>query len=377
MEILEGFWHYGIVFVIMLTVLVFVHEMGHYLVARRNGVRVEVFSIGFGPEMIGWTDRLDTRWKISLIPLGGYVKMFGETLAPDEPGLAGPPLTSEERQVSFHHKRLGQRAAIVVAGPLANFLFAVVIFALLFSIVGQPYTLPRVDSVLPGSAADQAGLLPGDLFKAVDGTPIERFEDLQQIVSQRPETPIEIVVERDGREVRLSATPTLNEFEDSFGNVHRIGQLGVKRHGKDRVRHDPLTAVWQAGKETVRLTAATLSAVGQMIAGTRPVDELGGPLRIAKMTGDVLQVDPASMIWLMAYISINLGLINLFPIPMLDGGHLLFYVAEVVRGKPLGARAQEYGFRIGLALVLTLMVFATWNDLVQLRVVDFIKGLMT
>jgi regulator of sigma E protease len=377
MEFLEGVWQYGIVFVVMLTVLVFVHEMGHYLVARRNGVRVEVFSIGFGPELIGWTDRAETRWKISLIPLGGYVKMFGETPVAEEPGAADTPLAPAEREVSFHHKRLAQRAAIVIAGPVANFLFAIVVFALLFSIVGQPFTAPRVDSVVPDSAAERAGLMPGDLFKMVDGMTIERFEDLQQIVSQRPETPIEIVVERDGREVRLTATPTLREFEDRFGNQHRVGQLGIKRHGKELVRHDPLTAVWQATKETARLTTATLAAVGQMITGVRPADELRGVLGIAKMTGDVLQVDTASMIWLMAYISINLGLINLFPIPMLDGGHLLFYIAEAVRGKPLGLRAQEYGFRIGLALVLTLMVFATWNDLVHLRVVDFIRGLVT
>lgn len=378
MELIEGIWFNVILFLILITVLVFVHEMGHYLVARWNGIRVEVFSIGFGPEVFGWNDRHQTRWKISLIPLGGYVKMFGEMLVPDKESGAEPSsLSPEERAVAFHTKSLGQRSAVVVAGPAANFVFAVLVLALLFAISGQSYTVPRVENVLPGSAAEQAGFQPGDLFKAIDGTAIERFEEVQRIVGLRPNVPLEIVVLRDGREVTLTATPTLKEFEDNFGNVHRIGQLGVSRGGKERVRHDPATAVWQAGKETVQLTFATLTAIGQMITGTRPAAEIGGPLRIAKLTGDVARSDLPYLIWFMAYISINLGLINLFPIPMLDGGHLLFYVAELVRGKPLGARAQEYGFRFGLVLVLSLMVFATWNDLVYLRVVDFIKRLVT
>ncbi len=379
MELIEGIWFNVILFLILITVLVFVHEMGHYLVARWNGIRVEVFSIGFGPEVFGWNDRHQTRWKISLIPLGGYVKMFGEMLVPEKESGAEPSsLSPEERAVAFHTKRLGQRTAVVVAGPAANFLFAVVVLAFLFAISGQAYTVPRVENVLPGSAAEQAGFQPGDMFKAIDGTAIKRFEDVQRIVGLRPNVPLEIVVLRDGREVTLTATPALREMKDSRGNViQRIGQLGVRGSARESVRHDPVTAVWRAGKETVDLTFATLTAVGQMIAGTRPASEIGGPLRIAKLTGDLAQRDVAYLIWFMAYISINLGLINLFPIPMLDGGHLLFYMAELVRGKPLGARAQEYGFRFGLVLVLTLMVFATWNDLVYLRVVDFIKRLVT
>lgn len=377
MELIEGIWLYVILFLIVITLLVFVHELGHYLVARWNGVRVEVFSIGFGPEIFGWTDRHDTRWKISAIPLGGYVKMFGEMLVPADGAQSESSLPPEQLAVSFHAKRLGQRSVIVAAGPIANFLFAILVFAVLYSTFGQAYTLPKVDKVLPDSAAEAAGLQPGDVFKRIDGAAIERFEDVQRIVGLRPDVRLEIVVLRDGREVTLHATPALEEIEDRAGNIHRVGRLGVGRDSKDRVRHDPLTAVWQAGKETFHLTFATLTAIGQMITGTRPADEIGGPLRIGKLIGDVAQNDLANVIWFMAYISINLGLINLFPIPMLDGGHLLFYIAEAIRGKPLGARAQEYGLRLGWALVLTLMVFATWNDLVYLRVFDIIKRLMT
>ncbi|MFQ5954042.1 MAG: RIP metalloprotease RseP [Kiloniellales bacterium] len=373
MEFFEGIWFHVILFLILITVLVFVHEMGHYLVARWNGVRVEVFSIGFGPEVVGWTDRHQTRWKISLIPLGGYVKMFGEMLVPEkEPGAETSSMSPAERAVAFNTKRLGQRSAVVVAGPIANFLFAVVVFALLFSTFGQSYTVPKVTSVMPESAAERAGLRPGDVFKVIDGMAIDRFEDVQRIVGLRPNVPLEIVVLRDGREVTLTATPVLKELKDSRGKiVQRVGLLGVHGSARESVRHDPVTAVWRAGKETVDLTFATLTAVGQMIAGTRPADEIGGPLRIAKFTGDVAQRNLPDLIWFMAYISINLGLINLFPIPMLDGGHLLFYMAEMVRGRPLGARAQEYGFRLGWVLVLTLIVFVMWNDIVYLGWINF------
>ncbi len=378
MEFLEGVWLYVLLFLLVITVLVFVHEMGHYSVARWNGVRVEVFSIGFGPEIFGWTDRHDTRWKISAIPLGGYVKMFGEMLTP----VAGAedessPLSPAERAVSFNAKRLGQRVAIVAAGPIANFVFAVLVFAVLFATLGQSYTQPKVDKVLPGSVAEAAGFQPGDVFKSIDGTAIERFEDVQRIVGLRPEVPLVIVVLRNGQEVTLNATPALEEIEDRAGNKHRVGRLGVGRDSKDRVRHDPATAVWQAAKETMHITMATLTAVGQMITGARPADEIGGPIRIGKMIGDVAKYDMANVIRFAAIISINLGLINLFPIPVLDGGFLLFYLVEAIRGKPLGARAQEYGMRLGLALVLTLMAFATWNDLLYLRAFDFIKRIIT
>lgn len=377
MELLGGLWTYVVPFLVVLTVLVFVHELGHYWVARRNGVRIEVFSIGFGPEIFGRTDRAGTRWKFSAIPLGGYVKMFGDADAASTPSGAVRTMTDDEKAVSFFHKRLGQRAAIVAAGPIANFLFAIVALSLLFSIYGQPFTPADVGTVQPDSAAAAAGIQPGDVIVEIDGRGIQRFEEVQQIVRLNPGTPITLVVERDGERIALEATPEVAEVTDRLGNSHSIGMLGIGRSGMEYKRHDPLTAVWQAGRETFNLVVGTLGAVGQMISGDRGTEELGGPLRIAQMSGEVAQTGVVALIWFMAILSINLGLINLFPIPMLDGGHLLFYAVEAVRGRPLGERAQEYGFRIGLALVLTLMIFATWNDLVQLRVVDFFRNLVS
>jgi regulator of sigma E protease len=353
-------------FLVVLTVLVFVHELGHYLIARYNGVRIEVFSIGFGPELFGWNDRSGTRWKFSAMPLGGYVKMFGDS-DPSSTVATVPigELTEAERAVSFHHKGLMQRAAIVGGGPLANFIFAIVILSVLFATYGQPFTPSDVGQVQAGSAADKGGIKVGDTIVDIDGTAIERFEDVQQIVRLNPGEPMVITVRRDGVPVKLNVTPTRTEVTDRFGNRHQIGLLGIGRSGVEYVKRNPATAVAQAFSETWNLTSSTLQAMWQIVIGTRASDELGGPLRIAQMSGEVAQSGLVPLLWFMSVLSINLGLINLFPVPVLDGGHLLFYAAEAIRGKPLGQRAQEYGFRIGLALVLTLMVFATWNDLVH------------
>lgn len=377
MDVLGGFGTSVLAFLVVLTVLVFVHEFGHYYIARRNGVRVEVFSIGFGPEIFGFHDRAGTRWKFSAIPLGGYVKMFGDADPASTPGAELPHMSESEKAVSFHHKRLGQRAAVVAAGPLANFAFALVALTILFATAGQSFTPPDVGGIQPGSAAERAGLQPGDEIVAIDGTGIQRFEEIRQVVSMNPGRPLAFDIKRDGKPLTLTATPDASEVTDRFGNVHRIGLLGISRSGTENRRHDPLSAAWQAGREVFGMIGGTFTALGQMVEGSRGTEELGGPLRIAQMSGEVAQTGIYTMIWFMAFLSVNLGLINLFPIPMLDGGHLLFYGIEAMRGRPLGPRAQEYGFRIGLALVLSLMVFATWNDLVQLRVVDFFRGLIS
>ncbi len=367
MEILAVLWDYVLPFLVVLTVLVFVHELGHYWVARRCGVRVEVFSVGFGPEIVGWTDKADTRWKISAIPLGGYVKMFGEGEQSSDGGLP-QPLTAAERQVSFRHKSLGQRAAIVFAGPAANFIFAILILSCLFIFLGQPFTPAEIGTVLEDSAADKAGLEPGDLIVRIDGDEIERFEEVQQIIRLNPETTVEIVVLRNGTEFTYEVTPTLREMKDRVGNTVRIGLLGVTREGVAFRKHGPMKALWHALKETWGLSKSTLQAVGQIIVGTRSSDELGGPIKIAQMSGEVWKLGAVSLISFMALLSINLGLINLFPIPMLDGGHLLFFAFEAVRGRPLGERVQEYGFRIGVVLVFSLMLFVIINDLVSIPI---------
>jgi regulator of sigma E protease len=354
-------------FLVVLTVLVFVHEFGHYFIARRNGVKVEVFSIGFGPELFGWWDRAGTRWKFSTIPLGGYVKMFGDSDASSGLPIAGlDQLSAADRDVSFQCKRLDQRAAIVAGGPLANFVFAIVVLALLFMTYGQPFTPAEVGQVTPGSAAEAGGMRAGDAIVTIDQRPIERFEDVQQVVRLNPDVPMKIVVRRDGELVTLQVTPSRVEETDRMGR-HQIGQLGIRGGGTKYIKRNPGSAVTRAVSETWNLSVTTLEALWQMVIGTRSADELGGPLRIAQLSGEVIQLGFGPLLWLMAVLSVNLGLINLFPVPVLDGGHLLFYAAEAIRGKPLGQRAQEYGFRLGLALVLTLMVFATWNDLANFR----------
>ncbi len=376
-EFLDGLLTFAVPFLIILTVLVFVHEMGHFLIARYNGVRVEVFSIGFGPEIFGWTDKAKTRWKFSAVPLGGYVKMFGDANAASIPSGELADMTPEDRAVAFHTKRLSQRTWIVVGGPLANFVFALIVLFGLFSTVGQPFTPPVVGEVMPESAAEAAGILPGDRIIRLNGTEIERFEDVQRIVRPSAGVSLEVVVLRGGEEIMMVMVPKQSELVDNFGNRQKIGLLGITRSGIEYVQHDVPTAVWRAGKETLELSVATLEAIGQIIVGARSAEELGGPLRIAQLSGQVAESGLVAVLWFMAVLSINLGLINLFPIPLLDGGHLLFYIIEFVQGRPLGERAQEFGFRIGIALVFSLMLFVTFNDLVQLEVFDFIKRLIT
>ena len=362
---------YLVPFLFVLTLVVFFHELGHFLVARRCGVRVLVFSIGFGPELFGFNDRHGTRWKLSAIPLGGYVKFFGDenaASAPDQAALAA--MSEEERRHSFIHQPVARRAAIVVAGPLANFLLAIAIFAALFMIFGKPSTSPRVDAVQPGSAAEAAGFKPGDMVLTIDGRPIESFPDMQQVVSTSAGETLTFEVDRGGVKVTLKATPTLRESKDRFGNVHRIGVLGITRSPSPDDTHfqpvGPLKALELGVQRTWFVVERTLSYIGGVISGREAADQLGGPIRIAQVSGQVATEGLSSLFSLTAVLSVSIGLLNLFPVPLLDGGHLLYYAIEAVRGKPLSDRAQEVGFRIGLAIVVMLMIFATYNDLLHL-----------
>lgn len=373
MEFLSGVGTYVIPFLIILSVVVFVHELGHYLVARRTGVRVQVFSIGFGPEVFGFTDRVGTRWKFSALPLGGYVKMHGDADATS----STIDLSALPEPDSFPAKTVWQRMAIVVAGPLANIVFAIIVLGLLFATVGRPFTPAEVGAVQPDSAAAAAGLLPGDRIVAVEDSALGSFEELQVIVRNSPEVPLRFSVDRDEQLLDLVVTPRRTELEDRFGQIHRVGLIGVSRSGVEFRRSNPVFALFEGTAETFRLIGGTLHALGQMVVGTRTTEELGGPLRIAQMSGEIAKDGVVPVIWFTAVLSINLGLINLFPIPMLDGGHLALYTIEALRGRPLNERSQEVAFRFGLAVVLTLMVFATWNDLVQLNVIEFFKDLVS
>jgi len=366
-----GLVGYVVPFLFVLTIVVFFHELGHFLMARWCGIKVLVFSIGFGPEIAGFYDRYGTRWKISAIPLGGYVKFFGDENAASVPDqAASATMTEAEKKDSFQFQPVGSRALVVAAGPVANFLLAIAIFAGIFMTVGKQTTSARVDTVQPGSAAQTAGFKPGDLVLTINGEKIESFSDMQRIVSISAGAPLTIEVERDNAQVTLKAVPQLKELKDNFGNVHRLGVLGISRSmapGDIKTeKAPPLRAIVMGAQETWFVVDRTLSYITGVFAGREAADQLGGPIRIAQVSGQVATAGFAPLIHLTAVLSVSIGLLNLFPIPLLDGGHLLFYAIETIRGRPLSERAQELGFRIGLAIVLMLMIFATFNDILHL-----------
>jgi regulator of sigma E protease len=375
MEILGQIQHYGFWFLVVLTVLVFIHELGHFAVARWCGVRVEVFSIGFGPELFGWTDRSGTRWKFSWLPLGGYVRMFGQ----DENAIEGGgarPLTDAERAVSFKDKKVGQRMAIVFAGPAANYIFAFVVFAALYAIAGKPILQPIVGEVIADSPAAKVGIASGDRIVSIDGAAVDTYDDIYYRVQSNLGEELTVQIDRAGKPVTVDVTPATVHDKDSSGKDVTFVGLGMRSAGKvDMVQLSVGGAMAASGEDIYRGTVGTLKGLWQMIAGLRSSDEIGGALRIAKMSGDIADAGIVALIAFSAALSINLGLINLFPVPMLDGGHLVYYALEGIRGRPVGERVQELGLKIGLALVLSLMLFATWNDLVYLKVVEHVKSL--
>lgn len=450
----QNVWLYGGAFLLVLSVLVFVHEFGHYYIARRCGVRVETFSIGFGRELFGITDKHGTRWKFSLIPLGGYVKMFGDIdpasaghvqeAESAEAGKEGRPLTEEERKVAFYTQPVSKRAAIVVAGPMINFLFAIIILAIMYMTLGQPVTPPVAAAVVGGSAAERAGFQPHDEVIAIDGREIRRFEDIRRDVMIGLDTERSFTIRRNGEITEIKTAAEKVTGEDHFGFTHSRGYLGlistgnalrlshivsingrpvdgaenVRAHflahmdetatielkrfgdqietmtirplaafneglgvegseahdvlyianspGEIIIRHKPLEAGFEAVHETWSIITGTLSALGQMISGTRSAKELGGIIRIGAMAGDMAKAGFIALVTFTALLSINLGLINLFPIPLLDGGHLTFYAMEALRGGPIPENVQENAFRFGLALLVGIMVFANLNDIMQL-----------
>jgi len=364
---MEHFLHsaqYILSFVFVISIIVFVHEFGHYYVAKLCGVKIETFSIGFGPEIWGWNDKSGTRWKIAVLPLGGYVKMFGDTnpaSVPDSQKIA--EFSQAEKKIAFHCKPLWQKAAVVIAGPASNFLFAIVVLSCFFIYYGKPHSVPEVGSVMPGSAAEQIGLKSGDIVEELDGQKIERFEDLRVIASMNPDTKMKITYSRGGKKINGSITPKLSESHDIFGNKVKVGLLGI---ASSKVEYEKIgfpRAIFEAFNETYQLSINTLKAIGQIITGKRDSSELSGILRIGKYSGQAAEQGASAVLWLMVVLSVNLGLVNLFPIPMLDGGHLLFYAIEAASGRPLAERFQQFGFKFGLAVLVALMLFATFNDL--------------
>ena len=376
MDLFSNFLSYGGAFLVTITTIVFFHELGHFLIARFNGVKVEVFSIGFGPELFGWNDRRGTRWKVALLPLGGYVKMFGQSdTGPD--GEGGETWTPEERAMSFPAKRVWQRFAIVAGGPLANFILATVLFAAVFAFVGRSQSLPEITEVVAGSAAETAGLQAGDRILTVDGSRMDRFDELQYIVSTSAGQSLAFEVARGDDILSLTVVPDTVIETDSNGNEYAMGRLGVRN---DNVVFEPVPlpdALWGGVEETWAWSMRIFDFLGQILGGTQSSSDLAGPLGIAQMSSTVAEHGLPNLITFMAILSVNLGLINLFPVPMLDGGHLMFYVIEAARGRPLSSRAQEHAFYVGMGLVGALFLFVTFNDLSRFGVVDFLAGLVS
>ncbi len=347
-----------IAFALVLGVLVFIHEMGHYLAARWRGIHVDAFSIGFGRPLLRGTDRRGTEWRLGWIPLGGYVKLHGMEV-PEEPDAA--TRASWRPGQTFHQKPVGDRAIVVAAGPAANYLLAVLLFAGLGMAVGRPAGNPAVGAVVEGSAAERGGLRAGDEILALDGERVARFEQVQRHVQPRAGRPIELRIARDGEERTLTVTPDAREG----GAQGTTGVLGIQGGAMRLERLGPLEALAAGVSQTVDVTWQSLTSIAEMLTGQRSARDLGGPIRIAEISGEAASLGPAALVSLMALLSVSLGLLNLFPIPLLDGGHLVFYALEALRGRPLPPRAQEYGFRAGFALLATLFVLVSWNDIVH------------
>lgn len=363
-------------FLLVIGPLVFVHEMGHYLVARWFNTKVEKFSIGFGREIAGWTDKNDTRWKIGWLPLGGYVQFAGDLNAASQPDPDAEKIPTDERSELFQFKPVGQRFLIILAGPMINFLFAIVLFMGIFATYGQAQNAPIVSAIMEDSVADQSGFELGDEVVAVDGRSIDRFDELADYVRLRPGQEMEFSIDRDGTNVTLTATTADITVEDRFGNEARIGRLGIQ---SDVLEMEQLGAT-ELPSAAISQTFSSLEMItvglGQIISGRRSVEELGGPLRIAQYSGQTASLGLYAFLFFMAAISINLGFINLLPIPMLDGGHLVFYAAEAVRRRPVKPEAQEWAFRMGLAVLLSFMLMVTVIDLGSFGLWERLSGLI-
>ena len=356
-------------FLAIISVIVFIHEYGHYIIAKWSGVRIETFSIGFGREILGWNDRTGTRWKISLLPLGGYVKMFGdasEASTPDSKALE--EMTEEERAVSFYFKPLWKKAAIVAAGPIANFILAIAIFTGFIFTNGLSTTQPIVGEIMPDTPAAEANLQPGDRVLSVDGEAVSRFGDIPRLIIMNVGEEVTLVIERDGKEQQLQITPRMMEQEDSLGNKIKLPLIGIRSKTLTFENVGIIDALGHAVIHTYDNVIMMFEFLGQMIMGDRSPKDLKGPVGIAKLSGQAAEKGLSTVLWFMALLSANLGIVNLLPIPPLDGGHLLFYLIEGGRGRPLAEKVQEWGYRIGFALILTLMAFTIYNDIRQILV---------
>ncbi len=371
-----GFAFTALAFLLVLGPLVFVHEYGHYIVGRWCGVKADTFSIGFGRRILGWTDKRGTEWKIGWLPLGGYVQFAGDRDAVSQPDAEWQSLPAEERSHTFPAQPVWKRSLIVAAGPVTNFLFAILILAGFAAFSGVPTNPPVVGAVEAGSAADAAGLRPGDRILSIDGRAIDRFVDIPMAVAHRPGEAMDIRLARGGSEQSVRLTPRLFKDKDAFGNDFERAVIGIAAGAPQFERVSLGEAPLVAMRQTGQIVRQTFDVLGQLLSGKRSIKDLSGPVKIAKVSGEAAAMGLASLIFLTALISINLGFINLLPLPMLDGGHLLFYGYEAVRRRPAPPQAQEWAFRFGFAAIVTLMLVVTFNDLGSIGVWDRIARLI-
>ncbi len=354
-------------FFIVISIIVFIHEFGHYIIAKLCGVKIDAFSIGFGKEIFGYTDRSGTRWKLSLLPLGGYVKMYGDASeASTSDAEAIEQMSEAEKKLTFHHKPLYKKAAIVSAGPIANFILTIVVFCYFIMTNGLPSTEPVVGSIMPDSPAEAAGLKPGDHIYQINDVKVSRFNDIPFLISTNLGTPVTLHIERDSKNMQVTLTPKEFEDDDGLGNKIKRPLIGIK---SPEIKYEDAglgVALKESVYRTYLICETTLKVIGQMVTGQRSAADLKGPVGIAQLSGQAADKDFYTVLWLIAMLSANLGLVNLLPIPMLDGGHLAYYAAEAARGKPLAQKVQDYGFRFGFVVLMTLMAFTIFNDLRKL-----------
>jgi regulator of sigma E protease len=361
-----------VAFLFVLTVVVFIHELGHFLVARWCGVKVSTFSIGFGKEIASFTDKHGTVWRLAWLPLGGYVKFLGDengASVPDSDAIAR--MSDAEKADSFHAKPVWQRAAVVAAGPIANFILAIGILSVIFWASGERVVAPRIEQVVENTAAEAAGFKAGDLILTVNGQKIETFNDLRRMTAGNAGETMTFTVDRGGVVVQLTAIPRVTEIPDGFGGKLRVGQLGLRSPSLptewQQKNYGPIDAVGRAITECWNFAEQTWQYLGKVVSRKESGDQIGGPARIADASGKMASAGFIPLLHFIAFISVSIGLANLLPIPLLDGGHLLFYAIEGIRGYPLTQRTQEYAFRFGLMVVLFLFLFANWNDRVVFK----------
>jgi regulator of sigma E protease len=373
--------HPGILFTVLAFLLVigpliFVHELGHYLAGRWCGVKADVFSIGFGREIAGYTDSRGTRWKLGWMPMGGYVKFAGDMNPASQPTPEWLALPPEERARTFQAKPVWQRFLIVFAGPLTNFLVAIGIFMAFFAAYGVPRTPSVLSAVMDGSPAAKAGLQPGDRVVAIAGRPVDTFDELADMIRFRPQERLQLDIERGSSRKSLFVVTAADVERDRFGNEFRKGTIGVMSGPQVIEPVSLLQLPVEATRQTIGIVRMMVDTLGQIITGRRSVKELGGPLKIAQVSGQQASLGLLNFVMLMALISINLGFINLLPIPMLDGGHLVFYLFEGIARRPVPERAMEWAFRSGLAVLLSFMIFVTLNDILSLGALKGLAGLI-